>query len=138
LGYGGPFIGNFFGGSGDILTMKEAGGMIYVSDPILSDSQTKIDLFNKYEQKFGPYTYIEWPLGSRYDTMRILEEALRAVGDNPTAIKDYLYKMPDFTGIIGTYRFDENGDITDVKPSIGRIVNGKVEKYVEGNVTRSM
>jgi hypothetical protein len=43
------------------------------------------------------------------------------VGDDPTAVRDYLSTMPDFTGILGTYRFDENHDITNVKPVVNTI-----------------
>lgn len=125
LGYRGQFIGNFFGGSKEVEILPEAQGMIYISDPVFSESPLKKKVFAEYNTKFGQIPDLGWPVSARYDAVYILKNAFEAVGNDPVAIKDYLHNMPeDFTGILGTYRFNkDNADITDVHPSIAVIQN---------------
>lgn len=126
LGYKGPLVGNFFGGSSQVQKTSEAEGMIYVADPTFSESPLKQKVFVAYKQKYGVEPDLPWPVGARYDAVYILEQAITAVGDDPTALMNYLHNMPkDFTGIIGTYRFNKNNaDISNVQPSIAVIKNG--------------
>ncbi len=123
-GYQGPLVGNFFGGSRDVQLSTQAQGMVYVSDPVFVESPLKQKVFAAYIHRYEQPD-MEWPVGSRYDAIYILKDALLAVGDDPTKLKDYLHHMPKaFTGILGTYRFDANdADITNVQPSIAKIQN---------------
>lgn len=127
LGYKGLFVGNFFGGSKEVQNLSEAQGMIYVSDPVFSESSLKQKVFAEYERKFGGVPDLPWPVGARYDVIYILKQAFEAVGDDPTAVKNYLHNIPsDFTGILGTYRFNkDNADITNVHPSVAVIQDNK-------------
>jgi branched-chain amino acid transport system substrate-binding protein len=131
LGYKGPFVGNFFGGSTEVQALSEAQGMVYVSDPVFSESPLKQKVFAAYEQKYGKAPELPWPVGARYDAVYLLKQAFETVGTNPTAVRDYLHNLPqDFTGVLGTYRFNkDNADITNVKPSIAIIQNKKSEPY---------
>ncbi len=131
LGFKGQVIGNFFGGSKEVQATPEAQGMIYVSDPVFADSPIKRHALEAYAEEYGSTPDLEWPLGARYDAVYILRDALIAVGDDPTKIKDYLHNMPsDFKGVLGAYRFEENsGDITNIQPSILRINNYEAEAY---------
>lgn len=45
-----------------------------------------------------------------YDAANILANAITAVGYDGTALKDYLYKMPTFKGVVSDVTFDKNGD----------------------------
>jgi len=125
LGYKGEFVGNFFGGSAEVQKIAEAQGMVYVSDPVFSESPLKQKVFSEYKQKYGVTPDLPWPVGSRYDAVYILKQAFETAGDDPTDVMNYLHNMPkDFTGILGTYRFNaDNADITNVKPSIAIIKN---------------
>jgi branched-chain amino acid transport system substrate-binding protein len=132
LGYKGQIVGNFFGGSKEVQALPEAQGMIYISDPVLALSPLKQKVFDMYKAKYGVTPDLEWPVGSRYDAVYILKQAIEAVGDDPTALKDYLHNMPtDFTGILGTYRFEkDSADITNVKPSVAQIKDYKTVPYI--------
>ncbi len=125
LGYKGEFVGNFFGGSKQVQEAPEAQGMMYVSDPVFEESPLKQEVFAKYEEKYGIVPDLPWPVGSRYDAIYLLKQAIENVGENPVDIANYLHNMPqDFTGILGTYRFNKNtADITNVKPSVAIIQN---------------
>lgn len=125
LGYKGDFVGNFFGGSTEVQKTAEAQGMVYVSDPVFSESPLKKKVFADYKQKYGVTPDLPWPVGARYDAVYILKQAFESIGDSPTDVMNYLHHMPkDFTGILGTYRFNvDNANITNVKPSIAVIKN---------------
>ena len=125
LGYKGELVGNFFGGSAEVQKTAEAQGMVYVSDPVFSESPLKQKVFNDYKQKYGVTPDLPWPIGARYDAVYILKQAFETVGDNPTDVMNYLHHMPkDFTGILGTYRFNaDNANVTNIKPSVAVIKN---------------
>ena len=129
LGYKGPLYGNFLGSGKNVQALAEAQGMIYFADPVAADSPLKADLLEKYKARYGVYPDYEYPAVARYDSIYILAQAIKNVGDDPTAIRDYLYQMPDFTGALGTYRFNDKGDITNVRPVVNQIVNGQAVKY---------
>lgn len=126
LGYRGSLVGNFFGGSIQVQKTPEADGMIYVSDPVFSESPIKKRVFAEYEKKYGSSPDLPWPVGARYDAVYILKQAFENVGNDPTAVMEYLHNMPtDFTGVLGTYRFkSDSADVTNVHPSIAVIQNG--------------
>jgi len=124
LGYRGDVFANFFGASA--ANMKEAEGLVFFSDPIVQESKEKLSLFDKYEEKYGVVPEFEYALAARYDSIYLLKQAIERGGTDPNAIKEYLYHMPEFTGVLGTYRFDSNGDIVGVRPSVKKLVNGQV------------
>lgn len=45
-----------------------------------------------------------------YDATKIIFDAIDKVGTDSTKIKNYLYKMPAYNGIMGNLTFDKNGD----------------------------
>ncbi|MAF34537.1 hypothetical protein CMO91_01700 [Candidatus Woesearchaeota archaeon] len=118
LGFEGPIYGNYFGGYASLSEYPEAKGMQYVADPLVPDSPLKSELWQRYQDRYGEEPAFEFAAAARYDAAMILFEALREVGDDPDALRDWLYAMPPHTGMLGTYRFDENGDITGVEPSV--------------------
>ncbi|MEK7531306.1 MAG: ABC transporter substrate-binding protein [Patescibacteria group bacterium] len=120
-GYKGVVVGNFFGSSVEVQAAPEAKGMIYVADPSVISTPEKERFFAEYKERFGTTPSLEWPAVARYDAVHILEQAIRAVGDDPTVIKNYLYDLKSFTGLIGTYGFDSNGDVVGIKPTVAVI-----------------
>ncbi|MDP6293289.1 MAG: ABC transporter substrate-binding protein [Candidatus Woesearchaeota archaeon] len=121
LGFEGAIYGNYFGGYAAVKDYPEAKGMQYVADPLVPDSPLKDQLWQRYEERYGEEPGFEFAAAARYDAAMILFQALREVGDDPDKLRDWLYAMPDYTGMLGTYHFDENGDITGVEPAV-RIV----------------
>jgi branched-chain amino acid transport system substrate-binding protein len=86
-------------------------------------------LLEKYKNIYSKDPAVDYDMGSSYDRVYIIMQAIEAVGTNPTKIKDYLYKMPSFTGAIGTYRFDKNGDEVGVGSINVIIQNGEKIPY---------
>lgn len=120
-GYKGTVIGNFFGSSSEVQAAPEAKGMVYVADPSVANTREKQAFIAEYKTRFGAEPSLEWPAVARYDAVHILANAMRDVGDDPTRMKDWLYAMPAYTGLAGTYSFDTNGDAVGIKPTVAEI-----------------
>lgn len=116
-------FGNYFGGNENIYKMIEAQNMTFFAEPDIKDNDIKKTLFEKYYKNHGKYPEFTYPALSRYDNVFLIKEAIEKVGTNTNDIKNYLYNMEVFTGALGNFSFDENGDIIGIEPSIKRIVN---------------
>lgn len=129
LGFTGQLYGNAFGSSKEVQLAEEAQGLIFTSDPVLPDNELKQEFFRKYQERYGSLPDLDYPAAARYDGIYILKQALENVGDDPTKIRDYLYEMPPYTGVLGTYTFDENGDVVGIVPGVNQIKDGQVVPY---------
>ncbi|HLC49114.1 MAG TPA: ABC transporter substrate-binding protein [Candidatus Andersenbacteria bacterium] len=128
-GFSGQIYGNYFGDAEEIATMKESEGLIYFSNPLVPENETKTSFFEKYRERYGSNPDIEFAAAQRYDAMMILRRGLEKVGDDPQMLKKYFYEMEDFTGLLGTYRFTPEGDITRLVPAVKTIKDGEAKVY---------
>lgn len=124
-GYNGKVYGNFFGGSKTVQELPEAQGMIFFADPDVLQTPRKAALFEKYKEIYGEYPDLEFPAAARYDFIYILAEAIKNSGEDTASIRDYLYGMKSFNGVLGQYHFDQNGDVVGITPSVRVIREGK-------------
>ncbi len=131
LGYKGQFYGNFFGSSGDVLKSKAAEGMIFFADPAVPENTMKGHLLDEYQKRFGTKPDFEFAVAAQYDSVYILKQAIEAVGPEPDKLKDYLHSLKNFTGVLGTYGFNEKGDVIGYLPSVKQIKDGMVGPYTE-------
>jgi len=90
-----------------------------------NDQDPKVkELLDKYMAKYGSepvivgYTPLEW------DRFNLLKQAIEKVGENPTAVREYLVNMGTYEGIAGGTEFFENGDSSTL-PSILKAKDGK-------------
>ncbi len=129
LGIKAPAYFNFLMGNEETIKIagKNAEGVIF-SDGIGLRPENK-NLLDEYKARFGSNPGNEYELGAAYDRVFILFNAIKAVGTDPTKIRDYLYSMPDYKGTIGTYHFDQNGDMTLVGYTSYIIKDGKKTAY---------
>jgi branched-chain amino acid transport system substrate-binding protein len=110
LGIDLPLIGNFvfsgndaLSGAGDALE-----GMVFIDVAALKGEKAQIFL-EKYKVRFG-HMESDYEAGSKYDDVYLIANAIKKVGYDGEAIRDYLYSVK-FSGTLGEYYFDENGDI---------------------------
>jgi len=129
LGYGGEIYGNFFGSSKEIQLSDVAQSMIFFADPRAKESSEKKVFMDKYKAKYGDYPDLEYPAVARYDAVKILAGAIEDVGDDPTKIRDHLYSLESFSGLLGEYRFDKNGDVFGIMPAVNIIKNKEAVPY---------
>jgi branched-chain amino acid transport system substrate-binding protein len=92
-------------------------------------AQKGLDLLTKYKNTYKVPPTVEYEMGSAYDRVYIIKQAIEKVGTNTAKIKDYLYGIQDFTGAIGTYHFDQNGDVVGIGAINVVIQDGKKVPY---------
>ena len=103
---------------------KAANGVYYtyrVFDPE-SDILVVKKFYENYKRKYGQEPDIF--AGLSYDAVRILAYAIEKGGEDIERVKDALYNIRNFPGVVGKTTFDKNGDV--IKPIGIKIVkNGK-------------
>jgi branched-chain amino acid transport system substrate-binding protein len=103
---------------------KNAEGILLIDVPGLSDDNPKaVKFLSDYKAKYGETT-LEFYLGAAYDDVYILAQAISKVGIDTEKLKDYLSAI-NYNGVIGTYSFDENGDLVGIEYAIKQIKDGK-------------
>lgn len=79
-----------------------------------------------FVEKYGaPQASIAWPAHA-YDAMGVLAEAIENAGTDGAAIRDWLYNMSSYGGIIGRFSFDENGDVTGLAYALKQFQDGAI------------
>ena len=122
-----PIFSTWVFGTDDAL--KAAGsaaeGIIFEDVPILNLENPKAKIFwDKYTARYGQPAN-DWDAGASYDRVYIIRDALKKCGENTECIKNYLYGLEEYDGVIGKYRFNSNGDVVGIEFAIKKIVNGK-------------
>lgn len=132
MGIVAEYVGGYSFSGGD--TMKAGGeamnGVKFVDAPGLNTSNPVAQKFlTTYKEKYSSPAS-EWEAGARYDSVYILADAIKSCGQIDTdCIKDYLYDLKDYSGTLGTYHFNENGDIVGLKTyAIKQIIDAATEK----------
>lgn len=69
-----------------------------------------------------------------YDAAGVLLDAMASVGTDGAAIRDYLYDLPAYNGVIGTFSFDENGDVEGVDYALKEVQDGAFVKVGDAPV----
>jgi branched-chain amino acid transport system substrate-binding protein len=104
---------------------KYAEGMLVIDAPGLSESNPKaVKFLADYKAKYGTTT-LEFYLGAAYDAVYILADGISKYGTDTEKLKNYLYSLKNYNGVIGTYGFDENGDLIGIEYKVKQIKNGK-------------
>ena len=102
-------------------------GSIIYDLPELDENNLKVKSFmNKYSSNYGkPYSW--WDVASRYDTVYLIKDAIGYCKSdkNTVCIKNYLYDMNWYDGLIGKFKFDKNGDVVGIHGVAKKMVNGK-------------
>lgn len=122
-----PLYGNMVlaGSEGLDIAGAYAENMILLDAPGLSpDNQVAANFLSDYEQKYGKPTF-EFYLGAYYDAVNIMAQAMSDVGTDSQKIKDYLSNLRDYKGVIGTYGFDQYGNINGIQYSEKIVKDGK-------------
>jgi branched-chain amino acid transport system substrate-binding protein len=128
LGYDGPVLG-----ADGLTDLKDAGTIadgVYMATGFIHDRP------GAAARAFvGHYAehYDELPrdgAAHAYDAVMLLVEALREVGPDRRALRDYIAEVgsarPAFNGATGTIAFDGNGDVVGKEVAVGVIRNGEV------------
>lgn len=133
LGWEGPIYGTFFAESPGAVEIagNAMEGVIFAADPVVDPKANSkaAELLGKYKARYGKDPAYFYPFASDYDAVYIMANAIEEVDYDADKIKDWLYAMDWYEGVLGKYKFDENGDVVGVKPVKKIVRNGKAEFY---------
>ncbi|MEK6963633.1 MAG: ABC transporter substrate-binding protein [Nanoarchaeota archaeon] len=124
-----PLYSNFFlsGDTGRESSGEAAEGVVFIADPDPNGKQADA-LFEKYRERYGKNPAFPYPFSASYDAVYLLTSAIREKGYDATAIKEWLYSLPEYDGTLGKYHFDENGDEIGIQVELRVVKNGRAEK----------
>jgi branched-chain amino acid transport system substrate-binding protein len=118
-------VGVLFGADPSLATLPAAQGIIFANLSGLSSEKGK-DYLQKYKATYNSEPNYAFQDGAAYDDVYLIAQAIMSVGDDATKVAKYLYSLKDYSGVIGTYSFDENGDMTGAGVVLQKIVDGKL------------
>ncbi len=125
--YGAFLSGEEFTGSGSATE-----GAIMVDTPVFDPKNTKAnDFMLVYKSKYNSEPPYPFAAGGAYDQIYLLAEAIGKVGTNTDKVKDYLYGIKNYDGVLGSYHFDSNGDVVGLNLQLKQIKGGKIVDYKE-------
>lgn len=131
LGFTGPVVG-----ADGMTGVKDAGADaegIYVSSAFLPDrSSERAQAFVRaYRQKYNEEPDHRGAM--TYDAIKLVAQAIDAVGPDRRAVRDYLAKVgvegsdvPAYEGVSGRIAFDGNGDVPGKEVAMGVVRGGKL------------
>lgn len=95
----------------------------------VSDKSKGQILLDSYKTQYGKDPAYAAGVVLGYDSAGIVFEALKAVGNDASRVKNYLYNMSAFPGVTGNITFDRNGGpIGNHNFAVTRIEKGKMVK----------
>ncbi len=99
----------FFITGEDFTSEPAAEGTIIFDIPSLAKNSSANTFIANYESKHGKPSY-PFAAGSAYDILHVLKLAIEKSGQDNQKIREYLFTMKPYTGMVGTFSFDMNGD----------------------------
>jgi branched-chain amino acid transport system substrate-binding protein len=130
LGYTGPILG-----SDGMTGVKDAGPVaegVFVSSAFLPDRpDPKTQKFvAEYQRRHNELPDHRGAMA--YDVIYLLRDAIAEAGTGRAALRDHVARvgaeggLPEFTGVSGKIRFDENGDVSGKEVAIGVVRGGRL------------
>ena len=118
-----------FGGEDGIKAAGTAANDVVFFDVVGLSGEKGKALLDKYVPIYGNIAGNTFDVGARYDTVFIIAGALKQCGEDSECMKDYLYAMGNYDGVLGSYKFDANGDVVGIEPMTVKIIkDGKIEE----------
>ncbi len=114
---------------GDSATLGEIAkeaveGLLVIAVPSLGEGGT----FGKaYKEKYGEAQATMTFVAGAYDATNVLAQVIATVGTDGTMIRDALYDLRDYKGIVGTFHFDSNGDVIGLPYELKTFENGMIK-----------
>ncbi len=107
------------------LAPEASEGLLTINVPKIGDDEP---FGLKFVPKYGEAQAALAFVGHAYDAMGVLAEAIGAVGTDGVAIRDYLYGLSGYDGVVGNFSFDENGDVVGINYALSQVKDGEFTK----------
>ena len=98
-------------------------GLLVIAVPTLD----KEDFADAYKAKYGEAQATMTFVGGAYDATNVLAKVMREGAMEGSEIRDALYALKDYKGIVGTFHFDSNGDVVGLPYALKTFKDGKIE-----------
>ncbi len=85
-------------------------GMIAADVTVRDTDPAVLALRAEYKAKYGMEPNFELFIDAVYDAFDLVKKSIETVGYDTAKMKDYLYGLKDYKGLMGSYTFDKNGD----------------------------
>ena len=93
-------------------TMADAvEGMYIINVPANVSDKT---FEKRFTDKFGDPQFGLIFAGFAYDATNVIAQGLKSGAKDGTALKDWLYAMKGYSGVVGIFHFDKNGDVVGI------------------------
>lgn len=106
-------------------TMAEAVEGLYIIN--VPADVTDPTFEKKFTDKYGDPQFGLIYVGFAYDGIKVIANGLRAGASDGTALKDWLYTMPKYSGIVGSFSFDKNGDVLGIPYVLKQYRKGEIK-----------
>lgn len=122
-----PMISHDVADTKDMIDIAGAAaeGILAINVPTLGDDSA---FGERYIPTYGPAQAGLVYAAHAYDAANVLFEAIQAIGTNGSAMKKYLDDLRTYSGIVGNFAFDENGDVTGLSYALKEVKNGTFMK----------
>lgn len=105
-------------------SVQEVEGLYVINVP----SVAKDESFNTaFKEKHGDAQYGVAFAGFAYDSLNTIAEGIKAGAKDSTELKDWLYAMSSYTGVSGTFNFDDNGDVVGIPYVLKQYQKGEIK-----------
>lgn len=125
LGIKAPFMTAPFNDQSIIAAGAAMNGLVTATPPGLASAGKGAAFTAAYTTAYGAAPQYAFYAGAAYDDVYLIAQAITAVGDDTTKVEQYLHSLPSYTGTIGTYSFDQNGDVVGINPVFQKLENGQ-------------
>lgn len=102
----------------------DATNEIHIPSVAENTDKHKQEFIKKYVEMYGAEP--EGYAAEGYDAGKLLAQAIKEVGTDPEAIRDYLYQVQNYNGASGIINIDENGDAIGKDIALYTYKDGKV------------
>ena len=109
----------------DFTSEPASNGTILFDIPSLVSNQKSTDFTQTYITQYGKPSY-PFAAGSAYDILHVLKQSIEKVGTDNEKIRNYLYTMPVYSGLVGTFSFNNQGDTKGLGYTVLQVENGKL------------
>ena len=125
LGWDGPIYGEIvaIGNTALDVAGDAATGVIGIV-PALDPGNSKAHEFlARFKDRYD-YVTLKWFIASAYDSVYITADCLEQTNDDQDAegFRDCLYNMPAYEGTIGTYTFDDKGEVVGLSNTVVEVL----------------
>ena len=108
-----------------------ANGIKIIDSPGLDqDNATSSKFLADYSARYGDLSGVEFYAAAAYDVVQILADAILENGVDVESIAGYIESLDSYSGLIGTYEFNDSHDLDGVPFIIKEIVDGQVIESV--------